>query len=151
MKTVKILSLTLLMSILFAGTSFAQQRGQRDQQARPTSETRATPEERAARRVEMMKESLNLTPDQVTKIQALQTQRAKDQQNAHKDMQAKREAYDAQLKSILTPEQYQKLQEQRKDMRSGGKQGKGNRGGQQSKSGKGNHQGKPAQKQGCSK
>ena len=143
MKTVKILSLTLLMSIFCAGTSFAQQLGHRGQQAKPTSEVRATPEERAAKRMEMMQKNLDLTPEQVTKIQALQAQRTKDQENARKDMQAKKEAYDAQLKAILTPEQYQKLQEQRKDMRQrSGQKGKGNKGG---------HQGKPAPKQGCSK
>ena len=150
MKTVKILSLTLLMSIFCAGTSFAQQRGHRGQQAKPTSEVRATPEERAAKRVEMMKESLNLTPDQVAKLQPVQTQFAKDQariRNAakenQKEMKANREAYDAQLKSILTPEQYQKLQEQRKDIKKG-------RGEQQGKS-KGNRGGKPQAQQGAKK
>ena len=153
MKTVKIVSLTLLMSIFCAGISFAQQQGQQEQKVKPT------PEERAAKRVEMMKESLNLTPEQVAKLQPVQTQFAKDQERTRKaakenqkEMKAQKEAYDAQLKSILTPEQYQKYQEQHKDTRrDGGKQGKGNKGGQQNRSGKGSHQGKPAQKQGCSK
>lgn len=129
MKTVKILSLTLLMSIFCAGMSFAQgQKGQRMQ---------GTPEERSAKRVEMMKESLDLTPDQVTKLQAIQTQFAKDREQASKnnqqDMKAKREAYDAQVKSILTPEQYQKYQAQRKDMKKGGdgKWNKNDKGGDQ--------------------
>ena len=117
MKTVKILSVTLLMSIFCAGVSFAHghQKGQK---------MKGTPEERALKRVEMMKKSLDLTPDQVTKLQAVQTQFAKDREQAQKnnrqDMKAPREAYDAQVKSILTPEQYQKYQAQRKEMKKGG-------------------------------
>jgi len=134
MKTVKILSLTLLMSVLFAGMTFAQQQGQK------TPRVKATPEERAAKRVEMMKQSLNLTPDQVTKLQSVQTEFAKNQDQAQaakkgnqQDMKAKREAYDAQVKSILTPEQYQKYQDQRTSMikkgGAGAKKGKMNKSG----------------------
>ena len=116
MRTVKILSLTFIMSIFCAGMSLAHgQKGQR---------TKGTPEERSAKRIERMKESLNLTPDQVTKLQAAQVQFAKDREQASKnkqqDMQAKRDAYDAQVQSVLTPEQYQKYQDQRKDMKKGG-------------------------------
>jgi len=128
MKTVKILSLTLLMSVLCVGMTFAQQQGQK---------VKATPEERAAKRMEMMKQTLNLTPDQVTKLQAIQTEFAKDQDQAQaakkgnwQDMKAKREAYDAQVKEILTPEQYQKYQDLRASkMKKGGKQGMAKKGG----------------------
>ena len=116
MKTVKILSLTLFMSIFCTGMSFAH--GQKDQRRG------GTPEERSAKRIEMMKESLNLTPDQVTKLQTAHTQFAKEREQAlhnnQKDIQAQREAYDAQVKSILTPEQYQKYQAQREDRKKGG-------------------------------
>ena len=125
MKTVKILSLTLFMSIFCVGMSFAQQQNQRGQKAKATSE------ERASKRLEMMKKTLDLTPDQVTKLQAIQTQFARDREQAkenRQDMKAKREAYDAQVKSILTPEQYQKYQDQRKDRKKdGGKHGKWNK------------------------
>jgi len=130
MKTMKILSLTLFMSIFCVGISFAQQQDKKGQRAK------ATPEERAAKRIEMMKKTLDLTPDQVTKLQAAQTQFAKDWEQARtakkenrQNMKAKREAYDAQLKTILTPEQYQKYQDQRKNMKKGGdRQGKRNKG-----------------------
>jgi len=116
MRTVKILSLTLIMSIFCAGMSFAH--GQKGQK------TKGTPEERGSKRIEMMKESLDLTPDQVTKLQAAHTQFAKEREEARKnnqkDMKAQKEAYDAQVKSILTPEQYQKYQDQRKEMKKGG-------------------------------
>ena len=150
MKTVKILSLTLFMSIFCVGMSFAQQQGQKGQKTKETSE------ERASKRVEMMKKTLDLTPDQVTKLQAIQTQFAKDREQAkenRQDMKAKREAYDAQVKSILTPEQYQKYQDQRKDRKkNGGKHGKWNKDnkdnsqqGKCNKDGK-NHQGKQDKK-----
>ena len=129
MKTVKILSMTLLLSIFCAGMTFAQQQNQTQQQNRKVrkeqsvQKPKVTAEERAAKHVEMMKDSLNLTSDQVTKLQALQTQVAKDQEqartareNAQQDMKAKKDAYDAQVKFILTPEQYQKYQEQRVNM-----------------------------------
>jgi|GEM_PF-1128615 len=123
--------LTFLMSTLCTALSYAQQ----DQ--RP----KATPEERGAKRLEMMKQSLNLTDEQVAKLQEVHKQlfgdmkqvRGRDEANreetkAKKDadseemkakreeMKAKMEAYDEQLKTILTPEQYQKYQEQRKEM-----------------------------------
>ena len=123
MRTVKFLSLTLFMSIICTGMTFAQQDGQRGGKAK------ATPEERAAQKVERMKESLDLTPDQVEKIQELQTQLAKDQEETRaaakenfQDMKAKREAYDEQLKTVLTPEQYQKYRNQ--DKKRNGAKGK---------------------------
>ena len=135
MKTVKILSLTLVMSICCAGMTFAQQQNQnhqneqrnaqrKEQRASQQGQTaKATAEERATKEVEMMKKSLNLNSDQVTKMQAVQTQFNKDQEQARtskkgtqQDMKAKRDAYDSQVKSILTPEQYQKYQ----DMKKGG-------------------------------
>jgi len=135
MRTVKFLSLTLLMSIICTGMTFAQQqRGQKGGKAK------ATQEDRAAQKVEKMKKTLDLTPEQVKKIQELQTQLAKDQEQSRaaakekrQDMKAKKEAYDAQLKTILTPEQYQKYQDnqgqgQRKEKnKDGAQQGKGKR------------------------
>ena len=128
MKTTKIVMLTFLMSIFCVALSYAQ-KGEK---------SKVTPGERGAKRIEMMKKSLNLTDEQAAKIQELQKQmfgdmkqdRAKDEvkrgnkgevnreeMKANREgMKAKREAYDAQLKTILTPEQYQKYQEQRKEM-----------------------------------
>jgi len=141
MKTVKILSLTLVMSIFCAGMTFAQQQNQNQQQPKKAvhqkeqrvQQTKQTAEERAQKQVQMMKDSLNLTSDQVTKLQAVQTQFNKDKEqagadktSAKTDMKAKKDAYDAQVKTILTPDQYQKYQAQHsKKMKSGdAKQGK---------------------------
>jgi hypothetical protein len=119
MKTVKILSMTLLMSILCVGMAFAQQQAKGQQAPR----AKATPEERAAKQVERMQKTYNLSSEQVNRLKAVQTQFAKEQEQTtagvkgnREDMKAKAEAYDAQVKSILTPEQYQKYQDDRKNM-----------------------------------
>ena len=136
MKTVKFLSMTLLMSMLCAGMTYAQQQAQPGQpkmhgQNRQKA-ANVTPEQRATRQVEAMKQTLNLTPDQVTKLQDVQTKFAKDQeqlraskQGARQDMKAKMDAYNSQVKSILTPEQYQKYQDMHKSGMKKGGQGKG--------------------------
>ena len=133
MRTVKFLSLTLLMSVFCTGMTFAKQQG-----GQKGGKTKATEEERVAQKVAKMKESLDLTPEQVAKIQELQMQLAKDQEqaraaakeNRRQDMKAKKDAYDAQLKAILTPEQYQKYQSQQhkeNKKKDGALQGKRNK------------------------
>ena len=75
-------------------------------------------EQRQADHMNQMKMDLNLTDAQVIKIKALQDKRMSDrQQNAPQMqaerkarmemMQAKRAQHDADMKQILTPEQYQ--------------------------------------------
>jgi len=130
MKTLKFFSLTLLMSIFCIGMTFAQQPAQGKAVQHKEQKAKLSAEDRATKQVEMMKTSLNLTPDQVTKLQAVQTQFAKDQDQARatkasaQDLKAKKDAYDAQVKSILTPDQYQTYQAKQASMRKGGmKQG----------------------------
>jgi len=151
MKTTRILMMTILMSIFCVTLSYAQQSQSQSQKPK------LTPEERIAKRVDMLKKSLNLTDDQTSKVQALQTQMFNDMkqfrgtrgsgeanrgkvkansgdtkakaegtqansdemkaklEKARTEMKAKRDAYDAQLKTILTPDQYQKYQDMQKD------------------------------------
>lgn len=156
MKTVKFLSLTLLVSLFCVGMAFAQQQDRpqpqdrtHQQQDRKVDQKKefdqmkdqkrqgptATIEERAAKQVEGLKESLNLNADQVNKLQDLQTQFIKEQEEAvkskqapeEKDIKAKMDAYDAQVKAILTADQYNKYIEQRaaRMNRDGAKPGKG--------------------------
>ena len=119
--------MTFLMSIFCVALSYSQQ----------NQRSKVTPEERAGKRIEMMKKSLNLTDEQVTKLQEAQKQLFSDMRQIRgtgeakreemkakreemkadrEKMRAKRDAYNEQLKTILTPEQYQQYQEQRKDM-----------------------------------
>ena len=122
MKIVKVLSMTLLMSVFCVGMTFAQQQhqGQRNHQ----QGTQQSAEQRAAKQVEKMKESLNLSSDQVSRLQAVQTQFINEEQQARnngnqQDMKARMDNYDSQVKSILNKEQYQKWQSQRQNMMQG--------------------------------
>ena len=147
MKTVRILSMTLFLSVFCASMTIAQQQQQQqDRKAVQQKEqrvaqkkdqkgqqTKATAEERAAKQVDAMKQSLNLSNDQVTKLQSVQTQYIKDKDQARaskngnqQDWKTKKDNYDSQVKSILTDQQYKQYQAQQSNMKKGqGKQGQG--------------------------
>ena len=144
MKTVRFFMMTFLMSLFCVTLSFAQG-AQKPASQTPASQTQqvkkprtqaqqgqtqkpqVTPEDRAAKRLEMMKKSLNLTDQQVVQVQDAQKQLSddtkqiraksggKDNVAANRtEMKAKTDAYNAKLKTILTPEQYQKYMGQNK-------------------------------------
>ena len=138
MKTTRILMVTFLMSIFCVTLSYAQQsqkvqQGQKPKQtAQQGQKPKQTPEEKVAKDLETMKKSLNLTDDQVVKVRESQKQLSEDikqiqaknagkgktaanreEMNANREeMKVKTDAYNARLKMILTPEQYQKYQDQ---------------------------------------
>ncbi len=103
-----VLMLALVTGIGYAATA---------QEAQKTR-TKVTPEQRAERQAERMKEALQLTEDQKKAIYELNLQSAnkmkaykKDQRDANKDQFKKmRDEREAKMKSILTPEQYEKHQ-----------------------------------------
>lgn len=70
-------------------------------------------------RLAKMKEELNLTDDQVSQIKALQekqqTERKAEQKEQREEMKARRENMNAEMKKILTAEQYTKWQNQEKE------------------------------------
>jgi Spy/CpxP family protein refolding chaperone len=95
---------------------------------RPDKKARVTPEERASKQTEIMAKQLELTEEQQAKVKEInlkysqQTanheQQAKDElKKSREDFKSLFEAKDAELKQVLTPEQYQKWQEKRKDLR----------------------------------
>ena len=105
--------LVLGAAFLTLGTFAMAQQNQRMQKMDP-----AKMEQRQADHMKQMKMDLNLTDAQVIKIKALQDKRMSErQQNAPQMqaerkarmemMQAKRTQHDADMKQILTPEQYQ--------------------------------------------
>jgi len=139
MKTVKILSMALVLSIFCAGMTMAQQQDRKNVQRKEQKgqQTKATAEERASKKIEAMKKELNLSNEQVNKLQNLESQRIKDEGqyrnskngNQQQDWKNKMDNYNSQVKSILTPEQYQKWQNQHSNMRNGqGKNAKGKNG-----------------------
>ena len=92
----------------------------------------ATPEERAERQLTMMTETLTLTADQTTKLKPIILARSTEQSALRQKMQGgDREAlmgeyrklnekYNAQIKAVLTAEQYTKYEANQAQMRGGG-------------------------------
>lgn len=68
-----------------------------------------------------MQKDLNLSPNQVSQIQALHNKNKADRQVMReakmKEMQAKRDQNDAEMKKILSPEQYAKWQVKKTEMK----------------------------------
>ncbi len=76
-----------------------------------------SPEERAAKMTERMTKELVLTADQQTKLKALILKREKEREERMKEEKARMDKMDAEIKTILTPEQYQKFEQKRNEMR----------------------------------
>jgi Spy/CpxP family protein refolding chaperone len=119
----KVVSFLLIMMISF--NLFAQQGG------KGGDFMKATPEERAKRLTEMMKEKLKLTPAQEPKVSAINLKYAKkneeikkisDTATQRKTLRDNNKLKDTELKGVLTPEQfasYLKLAEEMKSRRRG--------------------------------
>ena len=126
--------LVLGAAFLTLGTFAMAQQNQRMQKMDP-----AKMEQKRAENMKQMQTDLNPNDAQVNKIKALQDQRmAERKENAPQmqaqrkarmeKMQAKRDQHQAEMKQILTPEQYQKWEGMRKDkMQQKGKMMKGNK------------------------
>lgn len=103
-------------------------------------------------RIEMMSTNLNLTAEQKTKVRAVFEEQAKtmrEQQQGNSDLSQEqrreqwtkqREAADAKLKAILTPDQFKKYQDTR--MMRGGPNGEGKKGQGKGENGQGKGGGK---------
>ena len=99
-------------------------------------------QDRAAKELSMMKTDLTLTADQEAKIKPILSSYAEKEQQVRQENKENREAAqtkrkelrtqkDTDLKTILTPEQYQKLQDKRKEHANhGGDNGDDHHGGQ---------------------
>ena len=123
------------MVFMFTG-SFAQT------QPESQEKQQMTPQDRATKELSRLKTDLSLTADQEAKLKPIltsyaeqeQTQRQankEDKEAAKADRQALRQKKDADLKAVLTPEQYQKLQDKKKEHANGGEghEGHGHGGG----------------------
>lgn len=95
-----------------------------------------TPEEKAQHRTELMTKELGLSPDQVTKVNAINlgfarsmesVRQIKDEPSRKGRAEALRTNRDGQLKETLTTEQYTRMMELREKKKAGkGEKGKGN-------------------------
>ncbi|WP_210486140.1 hypothetical protein [Rufibacter aurantiacus] len=137
----------LSLGLLVTGTTFAQEKT--SQERKPKTERAGkdgvkkqtrTPEEKAAQKAQKLTEKYSLTQAQQTRLQALflrqatETSALKAQSRAaegakpqeREAYKARKAQYEAELKSILTPEQYAQYQADRKEKAShqDGKSGK---------------------------
>lgn len=119
--------------VMFNGTTFAQQQPSK--------------EDRAAKELEMMKKDLTLTADQEVKVKTVLTNYAAKEKDLQAASKEDREANktkrtelqtqkDTELKAILTADQYQKLQDKKKEH---AESHSGHGGGDHKGGGKGNH------------
>ena len=119
---------TIILSAAMAFASFGafaqESNGTATPQVHPTR-TQGTVEERAKSQVDRISSTVQLTPDQYTKVldvtknfigqrDAIRTSGAPSDDMKAK-MKALREQEETQLKGILTPEQFAKLQDARKN------------------------------------
>ena len=125
--------LVLSAAFLAVGTFAMAQQSPRMQRMDPVKM-----EQKRADNMKQMKTDLNLSEAQVAKIKVLHDQRMAERKQNAPQMQAERKAkmdmmkakraqHDSEMKQILTPEQYQKWQVNRKqNMQKQGKMMKGN-------------------------
>lgn len=109
--------LSLLMVLLVNATSYAQ-RGRRG--------SNLTAEQRAEKATKKLTKKLGLNADQIAQVQVanLKMQTAKDAARTNRDraaMKSASEAYRAELKTILTSEQYAKFEQMKKKRRRKGR------------------------------
>jgi len=135
----------IALGAMVAGTSFAQTAPQKDKKPRieragqgKDGRQAKSPEERAAKRVEMMSKRYNLSEAQQAQLKtlhqkqgqemaAMRGQRGQSQkisQQQREAMKAKHEQFNAELKGILTPEQYAQYQTDRQNKGNGEHRGK---------------------------
>jgi Spy/CpxP family protein refolding chaperone len=101
----------IIAALLLAGTTFAQSAEERD------------PQEVAAKRAERMATELGLNADQRTRLEAIFLHEAEQ-------MKALREKHDAEMRSVLTPEQYAAWEQKRAEKRAMMKERRKAQGGQ---------------------
>ncbi len=111
---IRTLLIPIAALVLAAAPAHAQQDAKREHKAGDAAT-------RAARQTEHMRSSLSLTPEQATRVEAINLQHQQDSEAARKALKEERDrkrqelrsAYDAELKAVLTREQYTRLLEQR--------------------------------------
>ncbi|HEX8330114.1 MAG TPA: hypothetical protein VF629_21440 [Hymenobacter sp.] len=133
----KTLMLLAALSFATAGTSFAQTApaASTTMKAQKGKGDRKTPAQKADHKAAKMAKELGLTADQEAKVEQLMLARQQetaafkakygtDKNAGRNEMKASHEKYNAQLKQILTPEQYAKMGQLKAEHRGHAKGGK---------------------------
>jgi Spy/CpxP family protein refolding chaperone len=110
----------LVLAALFVALSLSAQG--------PQGKGKKTPEEKALKQTEMIKQKLQLTDAQAAEVQKIYTSYTTDVEKMKQEMKDRKKALnkekDAQLKKVLTPEQYSKLEVIRAERKAEQKQKK---------------------------
>lgn len=108
------------LALGLATITFAQQTPQKQN----WEQRKAEMQQKQQAHLDKMQKDLNLSEDQVKKVKALQDKRFAEMENQRaakieqkkqkmQEMKAKKESHEAEMKNILTPEQYKKWETQR--------------------------------------
>ena len=87
------------------------------QESQEKNSPKKSPEERAENMTKRMTKELALTQDQQIKMKALMVKREREREKAMDVRKGERDKMDGEIKTILTPEQFQKFQERREEMK----------------------------------
>ncbi len=100
----------MALSLMIATATFAQEQPKMEK-SYPNQEQR---KQKQQEHLDKMQKDLNLSPEQVQKIKAMQDEH-------FSEMETKKKDHDAEMKNILTPDQYQKWKKQKEEMMEGKK------------------------------
>lgn len=104
----------MMMILFIAAMTAVNVNAQEKKQDAP----KKTPEERAELMTQRMTKELALSADQQVKIKELILKREKQKQEGMEKRKAEMEKIEAQFKTILTSEQYQKFEKKKEEMKA---------------------------------
>ena len=136
MKKTLMLLLLATLALATAGPGFAQTAPAARSAAPARKPAPKSPAHKADHKAGKMAKELGLSPDQEAKVEqlllarqqesaALKTKYAADKKSGRPAMKAAHDRYEAQLKAILTPEQFAKMSQLKADHHHGKAQGPG--------------------------
>lgn len=136
-KIILAMAITVLATGAISATPATALMQQGPGQGQGQRQGQGTPEERAARMTEMMTKQLSLSADQSSKIKPILQARATEQgqmrqkfqggdrKTAMEEFKKLNEKYNAQIKAVLTAEQYTKYEASQAQRGGGQRQGQG--------------------------
>ena len=128
----KTLFLLAALALTTAGTSFAQTTPAATSMVKARKQAPKSPAQKADRHAGKMAKELGLNADQETKVEqllvarqqesaALKAKYSTDKKAGRAEMKAAHDRYEAQMKTILTPEQFAKMSQMKADHHNHGK------------------------------
>ncbi len=103
----------LMMILFIVSIAAVNMNAQNEKQPPP----KKTPEERADNMSKRMAKELALTADQQAKVKDVILKRERDREDGEAKRKAEMDKVDAEFKTILTPDQYQKFEQKKEEMK----------------------------------